>query len=90
MKEISCKELKCQKLEKSIHAKFLKNKLENTFIVISKTIEEDEPINIESFVFDKKNGQWLQNSFSKMFNKSVGKTLSLLDNEDNKSLNYLY
>ena len=48
----------------SIQAKFLSNKLENTFIVLSKTVKEVNPIELHSLSYDQNNKKWSQKTIT--------------------------
>ena len=56
---MNLKEIQNKKLNETIQSKLLRNnKSENEFILINKTIEEDNPIKINKFIFDKNVNKW--------------------------------
>jgi hypothetical protein len=63
----------------SIQAKLLSNKLENTFIVLSKTIKEVNPIELYSLSYNQNNKKWSQKTITN-FKDSLKFDFNNIDN----------
>ena len=73
-------------LNKNIEAILLRSSLEDMFILIGKTIEEDDPIKMDFISLNRQENKWEQNS-NKNLNINLKMKLSYFDN-DSKEISY--
>ena len=72
--DVDYKEIKNSKLNETIRSNLLRNRTENEFILINKTIEKDNPIRIDKFIFNKNDNKWIDesiNCLNKLLNNKV-------------------
>ena len=76
------------KLNETIQSKLLRNKDENEFIMINKTIEEDNPIKINKFLFNKNDSKWKDESINDLNKLLNNLKLSEIEN-NNETINFV-